>query len=202
MKKNQLLVLLLVSTTALFADTDFRKLSLEASAGFSIPTIAYQTRYQSNFRTLDNKKVAIRYMLNPKMGVRLEYVSDKFYNKPSGSKGCTMRRYGAEFIGNISEYVPKLNFMPKLTFIGHAGLGYSTLLSFQEIDRERIGSITLGVTPTYKISPSFSVFADYTFVLNTYQHHFYTGNVVNEQYNPIVGAHSNLTLGVSYSFLK
>jgi OOP family OmpA-OmpF porin len=202
MKKNQLLVLLLLCTTALFADTDFRKLSIEASTGYSIPTIAYQTRYQSNFRTFENKKLAIRYMFNPKAGLRLEYVSDKFQNKPNGFKGCTMKRYGAEFIANLSEYVPKLNFSPKLNFLGHAGLGYSTLLSFQEIDRERIGSITLGISPMYKLSSNFSVFADYTFVLNTYQHHFYTGNVVNEQYIPIVGAHSNLTLGVSYSFLK
>ena len=202
MKKISLILLAIVSTQTLFAQSDFRKLSLEASGGFSLPTIAYQTRYQSSFRTFNNQKLAVRYMFNPKIGMRLEYTSDKFQDKPNGLKGCTMKRYGAEFIGNLSEYIPKLNFSPKVNLLGHAGLGYSTLLSFQEVDHERIGSITLGISPVYKLSSNFSVFADCTFVLNTYQHYFYTGNLVNLDYKPIVGAHTNLTLGVAYSFLK
>ena len=195
MKKSIILFAILANSSVFFAKNSESKIVLEAAGGYAIPTFAHSNFEQTTLKSFSHSKFAATYFMNPKLGFKLSYSSDNFKNQKAATLGSNMSKIGLEVVKDVWAGKSKGD---KMSLFVQAGLGYSRLQPIQGGVKVRIGAISLGISPMYKLSSKFGVFANYTFNLNTYQHYYFNGVLANAEGLERVNAHSNLSIGLAF----
>lgn len=194
---NRSILFCFIISTSIFAQSNYNKLSLEFSSGYTSPVQPFLSATNSNFSSLNHINIGGRYMFSEKFGVRVEYVNDRFVDNNDIFSGTYFNRFGAQLVYNLGKdldllYITKENF----GLLTHAGVGYtrSTIKKLQVT--EQIGSAVIGFTPQYKISDRTALFLDFSSVFNFKQHYRYDGSLISPDFVPTVGNHYNITLGI------
>jgi len=151
MKIKFLFVLLLISLLS-FAQNRFNQFSLEAGAGYVLAGNHYNDTYDSNFSGFRHVDLGVRYMINENYGVRLTYANDRFLQSNGSKVGISYNKIGVDGIYNLGRLIDlAYNSNENVGLLGHVGLGYTKASPLSGEKTERIGNISFGLTPQFKI---------------------------------------------------
>lgn len=180
-----------------YSQSNYNNLSLELSSGYTGAVNPYLTRYKSGFSGLNNINIAGRYMFSEKVGVRLEYVNDRFVTSSDSKVGTYFNRFGAQLVYNLGKDLD-LMYITNETFglLTHFGGGFTFSKPVGKNFTERIGSLVMGITPQVKLNNRTALFADISSVFNFKQHYRFDGSLISENYVPTTGFHYNFSLGL------
>lgn len=184
-----------------FSQERFNQFSIEASTGYTSPLNTYIKDYKSNFSGFTNLNLGVRYMINENLGLRAEYVNDRFENDPGGKIGTYYNRFGVQGVYNVGKLVglPYLA-SENIGLLLHGGVGYTSSKPIGAVYYERIGSAIIGLTPQVKITNQIAFFTDLSLVTNFKQHYRFDGSLISPEYKPVVGNHYNLSFGIMFYF--
>lgn len=180
-----------------FSQSNYNNFSIELSSGYTGAVKPYLTRYKSGFSGLNNINVAGRYMFSEKLGVRLEYVNDRFITSSDSKVGTYFNRFGAQLVYNLGKDLDLMYATnEKFGLLTHFGGGFTFSKPVGQNFTERIGSLVIGITPQVKLNNRAALFADFSPVFNFKQHYRFDGSLASENYKPTTGFHYNISLGI------
>ena len=136
-------------------------------------------------------------MFSEKLGVRLEYVNDRFVTDSDSKAGTYFNRFGIQGIYNLGKDLDLLYIThEKVGLLAHVGVGYTLSRPVRANFNEQIGSLIIGFTPEVKINNKVAFFADLSSVINFKQHYRYDGSLISPDYIPTTGLHYNISFGI------
>lgn len=201
MKKiPQICALFFLLFSSATAQTTLNKLSVEGGVGYTGAMQPYLTRYKSNFSGFTHFDLGVRYMINEYYGVKVSFASDRFENDPGGKIGTDMQRYSVEGVVNVGKFFD-LTYRTRDHFglLAHAGVGFATLKPFLAPKAERVGPISIGITPQYRLSDKVALYSDFTLFANVKQHYRFDGSLIQEPYKtPTIGHYYNFSVGLIF----
>ena len=194
---NRYTVIFILFSVFGFSQSNYNNFSIELSSGYIGAVKPYLTRYKSGFSGLNNINIAGRYMFSEKLGVRLEYVNDRFITSSDTKVGTYFNRFGAQLVYNLGKDLD-LMYVTNETFglLTHIGAGYTLSKPVSQNFTERMGSLVIGITPQVKLNNRTALFADFSPVFNFKQHYRFDGSLVSENNKPTTGFHYNISLGI------
>ena len=196
MKIKVLFALLLVSSLS-FAQYRFNQFSIEAGAGYVLAGNHYNDSYDSNFSGFRHVDLGVRYMINENYGVRLTYANDRFLQSNGSKVGINYNKVGVDGIYNLGRLIDlAYNSNENVGLLGHVGVGYTKASPLSGEKTERIGNISLGLTPQFKIGENTVFFTDLSANLNMKQHYGFDGGLNYGGDKTFMGSHYNLTFGL------
>ena len=196
MKIKFLFALLLVSSLS-FAQYRFNQFSIEAGAGYVIAGNHYNDSYDSNFSGFRHVDLGVRYMINENYGVRLTYANDRFLQSNGSKVGINYNKVGVDGIYNLGRLIDlAYNSNENVGLLGHVGVGYTKGSPLSGEKTERIGNISFGITPQFKIGENTVFFTDLSANLNMKQHYGFDGGLNYGGDKTFMGSHYNLTFGL------
>jgi OOP family OmpA-OmpF porin len=80
--------------------------------------------------------------------------------------------------------------------LGHVGLGYTKASPLSGEKTERIGNISFGLTPQFKIGENTVFYTDLSANMNMKQHYGFDGGLNYGGDKTFMGSHYNLTFGL------
>ena len=196
MKIKFLLALLLVSSLS-FAQYRFNQFSIEAGAGYVLAGNPYSKAFDSNFSGFRNVNLGLRYMINENYGVRLSYANDRFLQSNGSKVGISYNRIGVDGIYNLGRLIDLAYASNEnVGLLGHVGVGYTMAKPLGESVTDRIGSISLGLTPQFKLGENTVFYVDLSSNINVKQHRGFDGGFVYQNRNSTIGSFYNLSFGL------
>lgn len=185
-------------------DQGYNKFSIEVSGGIHFPMSPTEGINTSDYIGFQQFQASVRYMLNKKYGLRVYYAVNRFDGGDVGTGEYegedlfnTFNRIGGEAVVNLgSLFNMSQRFLDNnnLLFHGGAGLTFSSPATTSNVDR--MGNITVGLTPQRKVSKRVAVFADVSYVANFKQHTRYNGIPFdNKEY--VVGGFATVSIGLT-----
>lgn len=196
-------------------DIEYDKWSLELGVGQAKGLNPYSVGYRSsnpekyfNFNQVNHFDGALRYMFTPKFGLKI----DGAYNilKPEEGNGSLPFetkhiRVGLQAVLNLGRIMNFETFTKRFGLLGHGGIQVHQItyndvnlsfltepITFTEDD----GGIIFGVTPQFRISNTFALHADFSYLYNTRQHWTWDGRTENNSEN-LVSTMVNVSAGLT-----
>lgn len=169
MKKMFLSIVLIASTTMNAQQKSFiNNVSIETAYGYNIvmsPEVGAVKA--SDFSSFGTFQLGGHYQIDKQWGVRAYFASTSVKHNKFSDVDSKVHKLVAEATYKIL----KNNNPFQLT--ARAGLGVGVLPNTKNKFSDRVGIVTLGITPSYKIDKQFSVFMDLTQVIQVSQHNAY-----------------------------
>jgi OOP family OmpA-OmpF porin len=197
MKIKFLFALLLVSSLS-FAQYRFNQFSIEAGAGYVLAGNPYSEAYDSNFSGFRHVNLGVRYMIDENYGVRLSYANDRFLQSNGSKVGINYNRFGVDGVYNLGRLID-LAYASNETIglLGHVGIGYTIASPLSGEQTERIGTVSIGITPQFKLSETTVFFTDISANANIKQHYrFDGGRTYSGELKSSIGSHYNISFGL------
>jgi OOP family OmpA-OmpF porin len=194
---------------------DYDKWSFEVGVGQSKGLVPYTVGYFSanpekyfNFSQINHFEGGFRYMFNPKFGIKL----DGSYNslKPEENNGSlpyqtNVIRIGAQFVINLSRVMGFESFTKRFGLLVNGGVQvhqaeyiandkFSNFYNTTFIEDN--GGVMFGLTPQFRISNTFALHTNLTYLYNTRQHYNWDGQAKNYDEN-LVGTMFNVSAGIT-----
>lgn len=196
MKIKVLFALLLVSSLS-FAQYRFNQFSIEAGAGYVLAGNPYNNSYDSNFSGFRHVDLGVRYMIDENYGVRLTYANDRFLQTNGSKVGISYNKIGVDGIYNLGRLIDlAYTSNENVGLLGHAGVGYTMAKPLGESVTDRIGTITLGLTPQFKLGENTVFYTDLSANINMKQHRGFDGSFAYENRKSTIGTFYNLSFGL------
>lgn len=160
---------------------DYNKWSVELNGGLSKPTKPFAGGYYVGtfeFNSLHGD-LGVRYMFNPKFGLKADVGYDKIEN---GDKSSTFdssyMRFNLQGVVNLGRVLNFEDWTNTFGLLGHAGIGYGLIngeyLSGDEYT-DNVGVFMAGLTGQVKLSDRFVLNADFTAINNMHQDRTWDG---------------------------
>jgi OOP family OmpA-OmpF porin len=197
MKIKLLLTLLLVSFLS-SAQYRFNQFSIEAGAGYVLAGNPYSKEYDSNFSGFRHIDLGVRYMIDENYGVRLTYANDRFLQSNGSKVGINYNRFGVDGVYNLGRLID-LAYASNETvgLLGHVGVGYTIASPLSGEKTERIGTVSIGFTPQFKLSENTVFYTDFSANANIKQHYRFDGDrTYSGELKSSIGSHYNISFGL------
>jgi OOP family OmpA-OmpF porin len=197
MKIKLLLTLLLVSSLS-SAQYRFNQFSIEAGAGYVLAGNPYSEAYDSDFSGFRHVNLGVRYMINENYGVRLTYANDRFLQSNGSKVGITYNRIGVDGIYNLGRLIDLAYASNEnIGLLGHVGVGYTKASPLSGEQAERIGTVSIGFTPQFKLGENTVFYTDFSANANIKQHlRFDGGRTYSGELKSSIGSHYNISFGL------
>jgi OOP family OmpA-OmpF porin len=210
MKKLVFAMLILISSGFLFAQKqkpEFNRWSLDLNAGLNKTVRNFAPGYSSGLADFGEVNVGARYMFNAYAGLKLGLVFDRFRDgKDSPDFATNMGRLSLDGVVNVGNALKFYQWTDRLGLLFHAGIGVGNFvdqgfpLFSSTIDK--VGSITFGLTPQFKLNDKWSINLDASVVGLARIHHSFdyssNGTLKNGTSRGFNGQFFTGTIGVSY----
>lgn len=205
MKKCLLLSFLMISIANVNAqetekkESDFDKWSIELNGGVNKPTRTMSAGYYTKTFNPFHADLGVRYMFNPKFGVKLDFGYDKLEDgKGSAPFESTYLRTSLQGVVNIGRVLNFETWTNTFGLLAHGGFGASQLTSKNGFEGEDyMGNGILGLTGQVKLSNSVVLTGDITGIANGKQQHNFDGmNQVPT--TAIDGILMNMSIGMTF----
>jgi len=214
-----ILIFILLLSNIILAQRKFNSFSLETALGMHVPISPNQNINRGDYIGFKHLDIGARYMINEQLGVKFSYAYNRFENRLDKKFGNTYHRIGVEGVVNFSK---TLNFSSEFiktnALLIHSGIGVSYaypdvlkkykktgFFSFgltpnQNFDKmyEQIGNIIIGCTYLYKLSDSFALSADSTYIANYMHQYNYNGELLYKEYKKVIGGFMNFSIGIQF----
>ncbi|OXA91206.1 OmpA family protein [Flavobacterium hercynium] len=155
----------------------YNKWSIELNGGINKPTRAMTPGYSTSTLSPFHADLGVRYMFNPKFGVKLDVGYDQFQesdnSSPFESKSIRTSLQGVVNLGRALNFETWTN---TIGLLAHGGFGVSQLTSDNGFDGEDyMGHGILGLTGQIRLSNSIALTGDLTGIVNGKQTYNFDG---------------------------
>ncbi|VXC03893.1 Flagellar motor protein MotB [Flavobacterium sp. 9AF] len=154
----------------------FNKWSIDLNAGLSKPTAPFSPNYYASNTNFIHGDLGLRYMLNSKFGLKLDFGLDSFKNKSESfefdGKYFRTDLQGVINLGrvlNFEEWTNTVNLQ------AHTGLGFSFMTNDKFDGNDDMTNFILGLTAQFRLSNRIALNADFTMVNNVNQTYTFDG---------------------------
>ncbi len=176
---------------------DYNRWSIDINTGTTKPTAPLANGYFVKTFDLSHVDLGVRYMMNNKFGVKLDFGYDKFNNsKNSLPLESDYYRTNLQGVANLGRIFNFENWTERFNVLAHAGAGYSFMTSNAYSGTDNMANLLGGLTGQVKLSERISLNADFTLIKNAQQSRTFDGNA-NAVGNGFNGTMYNATVGVS-----
>ena len=186
MKKIIFIATLLVAITKVNAQetkiqkettsSEFNKWSIDVNAGFSKPTAPFSTNYYSSNTNFIHGDLGVRYMMNNKFGLKLDFGLDSFKND-SESFEFEGKYYRTSIQGvvNLGRVLNFEDWTNTINLQAHSGVGYSFMTNDNFEGNDDMTNFILGFTAQFKLSNRVALNADFSMINNVNQQYTFDG---------------------------
>jgi OOP family OmpA-OmpF porin len=177
--------------------------SLEAQVGFNNPVNPMASGYDASSLGPFHTGLGVRYMLNPKFGLRLQTGYDQFRNSGSSLHFSTNYfRTSVEGVVNAGNVFRFYDWSKRFGLLLHAGFGYSVMKGHSDYPgNDQMLHVLAGITPQFRLSDRWVISLDVTSIAHIYQSRTYDFTQF-EFKRGVDGYLYNLSFGVQYNFGK
>lgn len=204
MKKNLLLLAFLSLGIAANAQeeektgVDFNRFSIEANGGFSKANNPLADGYYTDIAPL-HLDLGVRYMFNPKFGLRLQAGYDTMEGNdeslPFSTDFMNVNLQGVVNVGRILDFE---TWTRSLNLQFHTGMGYAQIKGDNFDKTENTLTFIVGLTGQVKLSERIALNADFSMFNNTGQDkHTWDGTSPNPEIRGFDGTLYNASIGIS-----
>nr|WP_315252573.1 OmpA family protein [uncultured Flavobacterium sp.] len=155
----------------------YNKWSIELNGGVNKPTRTMSAGYSTTTLNPFHADLGVRYMFDPKFGLKLDFGYDKFQERgDTPSFESTQLRTSLQGVINVGRALNFENWTNTLGLLFHGGLGVSQLTSKNGFDGEDYsGNGLLGMTGQIKLSDRAVLTGDLTGIITGKQNHNFDG---------------------------
>ena len=185
MKKIVMTLAFALALTGVHAQTEnsngYNKWTIDLGAGFNKPQRPFSDGYSTNTISPWTGDLGVRYMLNNKFGLKVDFGYNSFT-----SKGNTIDfdskyyRVDLQAIANLGRIMNFETWTNTIGLLGHAGFGYAQLRNDNFKGADEIGNFIAGVTGQIKLSNRVALTADFSTILNASQDRTFDGAYVSD----------------------
>ncbi|MDX6181469.1 OmpA family protein [Flavobacterium sp. Fl-77] len=155
----------------------YNKWSLELNGGINKPTRTMTPGYATATLNPFHADLGVRYMFNPKFGLKLDVGYDQFQERdetaPFESRSIRTSLQGVVNIGRALNFETWTN---TIGILAHGGFGVSQLTSDNGFDgKDYMGNGILGLTGQLRLSDRVALTGDLTGIVNGRQNHNFDG---------------------------
>ncbi|MEP6929008.1 MAG: OmpA family protein, partial [Flavobacterium sp.] len=155
----------------------YDKWSIELNGGVNKPTRALTPGYSTATLNPFHADLGVRYMFNPKFGMKLDFGYDQFQERDDTpafeSRSIRTSLQGVVNLGRVLNFETWTN---TIGILAHGGFGVSQLTSDNGFDGEDyMGHGILGLTGQIRLSNSVALTGDLTGIVNGRQNHNFDG---------------------------
>jgi len=195
--KYKIIIAFLFVSSITFGQYRFNQFSIEAGAGYVLAGNPYGKEFDSNFSGFRHVDLGVRYMITENYGVRLTYANDRFLQSNGSKIGMNYNKIGVDGIYNLGRLIDlAYSSNENIGLLGHVGIGYITAKPLTENEKDRIGSINLGLTPQFKIGDNTVFYTDISANFNLKQHRRFDGGFVYDNHSSTMGSFYNFSFGL------
>lgn len=176
---------------------DYDRWSIEVNGGVNKPTRTMTPGYYTSTISPFHADLGVRYMFNPKFGLKLDFGYDKFQeHDDSAPFESTYLRTSLQGVVNLGRVLSFEDWTDTFGLLAHGGFGVSQLTSDDGFDSEDyMGNGILGLTGQIKLSNSIVLTGDLTGIVNGKQNYNFDG-----QGTTTTGAFDGVLLNASVGF--
>lgn len=194
-------------------NANYNKWSIEVGGGANKAISPFTSGYYSGTPDFYNANLGVRYMINPKFGLKVIGNYDRLKEgKNSNDFSASFYRAGLEGVVNIGRVLNFEDWTNTIGILGHAGGGYGLMRSsgtknynsnsdgfFK--DGDQMGYLTIGLTPQVKLSNRIVLTGDVSYSKTVSQDFTWNGvnfNDANISNRGFDGSLWNATLGLTF----
>ncbi len=154
----------------------YNRWSVDINAGLSKPTAPFSTNYYASNTNFIHGDIGVRYMLNQKFGLKVDFGIDSFKNKSESfefeGKYYRTNLQGVVNLGRILSFEDWTN---TINLQAHSGIGFSFMTNDQFDGNDDMTNFILGLTAQFKLSNRVALNADFTMINNINQQYTFDG---------------------------
>lgn len=190
-----------ISTTAVKNSIDsdsFDKWSIELNGGVNKTTGGMTSGFYTDTPNLFHADLGVRYMFNPKFGLKLDFGYDKLEEgKESFAFDSNYFRTDLQGVINLGRVLNFETWTNRIGLLGHGGFGVSMLTSDGFDGEDYMTNGILGLTTQVRLSNSVALTADFTGIINGNQTYNFDGmsQTTAKAFN---GSIFNASLGLTF----
>lgn len=193
MKKIVIILAASLGFTSLHAQTEntsnhYNKWSIELGAGFTKPQRPFSSGYSTDTPSPWVGEIGVRYMLNNKFGLKLDYGYHSFTNgDDSMNFDSKYGRLDLQGVANLGRIMNFETWTKTIGLLGHAGFGVGNLKSDNFKGKDAVGNFIAGITGQVRLSNRLALTGDFSTILNASQDHTFDGAYVeNRGYSGLI----------------
>lgn len=187
------------SVTPSIDKPDYNRWSIELNGGVNKPIRTMTPGYFTPTLNLFHADLGVRYMFDPKFGLKLDFGYDKFQDHDDSAPfESTYLRTSLQGVINIGRALNFENWTNTVSLLIHGGVGVSQLTSKDGFDDEDyMGNGILGLTGQIKLSNRAVLTGDLTGIVNAKQNWNFDGMSVART-GPFDGGILNASIGLTF----
>ena len=190
------------TTTATAPSIDkpaYNQWSIELNGGVNKPIRTMTAGYTTETLNLFHADLGVRYMFNPKFGLKLDFGYDKFQEADDTAPfESTYLRTDIQGVINVGRALNFEQWTKTFGLLVHGGFGVSQLTSKNGFDGEDyMGNGILGITGQIRLGNNIALTGDLTGVVNGKQNHNFDGMSPNTS-GAFDGGLLNASIGLTF----
>jgi hypothetical protein len=180
-----------------------KRSTLELNFGYSQPLNYFGKGNSAANAGVNNFKFGYRYNLSRDLGIRGSFAFSQYSTESSERTVSRMTLYKIDAVYNLGKATGLLNWNDNMfTLLAYAGAGYGrhSNPTMMDTPAERMIPISIGLTPSFKVSPYTAIFFDMEFVNNYQQDLGFNGEFVDPSLGyeaKKIGRMMNFSLGIA-----
>ncbi|MDH1602187.1 MULTISPECIES: OmpA family protein [unclassified Empedobacter] len=158
-------------------NNDYNKWSIEANGGANKATKGFSNGYFMQTPSFYHVDLGVRYMFNPKFGLKLDGAYDRLKEGEDSKRFRTnYYRVDLQGVANLGRIMNFEDWTKSIGLLAHAGAGYSWMTREDDglfDNADNMGNIIVGLTPQLKLSDRIALTGDVTYIRNIRQQNNY-----------------------------
>ena len=165
------------SSVASVENEEYNKWSIELNGGLNKPTRTLTAGYSTATLNAWHGDLGVRYMFNPKFGLKLDFGYDKFQERnDTPSFETTYLRTDLQGVINLGRALNFETWTNTIGLLAHGGFGVSQLTSKNGFDgQDYMANGIMGLTGQIRLSDRVALTGDLTGIINGRQNHNFDG---------------------------
>lgn len=154
----------------------FNRWSIDLNAGLSKPTAPFTVNYYASNTNFIHGDLGVRYMLNNKFGLKLDFGLDSFKNKSEASEfEGKYYRTSLQGVVNLGRIMNFEDWTNTINLQAHTGAGFSFMTNDNFDGNDDMTNFILGLTAQFKLSERIALNADFSMINNVNQKYTFDG---------------------------
>ncbi len=169
-----------LALTGVHAQTEnnngYNKWSIDLGAGFNKPQRPFSDGYYTNTVSPWTGDLGVRYMLNNKFGLKVDFGYNSFTSKGSSIDfDSKYYRVDLQAVANLGRIMNFETWTNRFGLLGHAGFGYGQLRNDNYKGADEVGNFIAGVTGQIRLSNRIALTGDFSTIVNASQDRSFDG---------------------------
>lgn len=158
------------------SSSEYNRWSVDVNAGLSKPTAPFTVNYYSSNTNFIHGDLGVRYMLNNKFGLKLDFGLDSFKNKSEASEfEGKYYRTSLQGVVNLGRILNFDEWTNTINLQAHTGAGFSFMTNDNFDGNDDMTNFILGLTAQFRLSNRIALNADFTMINNVNQQYTFDG---------------------------